>query len=82
MPAGFLAALKAPVVFLVLLVLFLGAAAWLVPKLFRALRRLLGKLANGAGATVRRSSGTGPEKSGPSPQGRRKSASCPARENA
>ena len=49
-PAGFLTALKAPVVFLVLLVLFLAAAAWLVPKLFRALRRLLGKLANGAGA--------------------------------
>jgi hypothetical protein len=49
-PAGFLTALKAPVVFLVLLVLFLAAAAWLVPKLFRALRRLLGKLAGGAGA--------------------------------
>jgi hypothetical protein len=49
-PAGFLAALKAPAVFLVLLVVFLVAAAWLVPKLFRALRRLLGKLANGAAA--------------------------------
>src|SRR5262245_16260569 len=49
-PAGFVTALQAPVVFLVLLVLFLAAAAWLVPKLFRALRRLLGKLANGARA--------------------------------
>ena len=49
-PAGFLAALKAPAVFLVLLLVFLAVAAWLVPKLFRALRRLLGKLANGARA--------------------------------
>jgi len=37
-------------VFLVLLLVFLAVAAWLVPKLFRALRRLLGKLANGARA--------------------------------
>jgi len=49
-PAGFLAALKAPALFLVLLVVFLAAAAWLVPKLFRALRRLLARLANGARA--------------------------------
>jgi hypothetical protein len=46
-PAGFLAAIKAPVVFLVLLVAFLIAAAWLVPKLFRAMKRLLGRLAGG-----------------------------------
>jgi hypothetical protein len=49
-PAGFLAAVMAPVVFLVLLVAFLIAAAWLVPKLLRAFRRLLGKLAAGARA--------------------------------
>ena len=49
-PAGFLAAIKAPLVFLVLLAGFLAAAIWFVPKLFRALRRLLGKLAAGARA--------------------------------
>jgi Domain of unknown function (DUF4126) len=49
-PAGFLAAVKAPLVFLVLLAGFLAAAIWFVPKLFRALRRLLGKLTQGARA--------------------------------
>jgi hypothetical protein len=49
-PAGFLAAVAAPVVFLVLLAGFLAAAIWFVPKLFRALRRLLGKLTEGARA--------------------------------
>jgi hypothetical protein len=49
-PAGFLAAIKAPLVFLVLLAGFLAAAIWFVPKLFRALRRLLGKLTGGARA--------------------------------
>jgi hypothetical protein len=49
-PAGFLAAIKAPLVFLVLLAGFLAAAVWFVPKLFRALRRLLGKLTDGARA--------------------------------
>ena len=49
-PAGFLAAIKAPLVFLVLLAGFLTAAIWFVPKLFRALRRLLGKLTGGARA--------------------------------
>jgi len=49
-PAGFLAAIKAPLVFLVLLAGFLVAAIWFVPKLFRALRRLLGKLTGGAQA--------------------------------
>jgi hypothetical protein len=49
-PAGFLAALKAPLVFLVLLAGFLAAAIWLLPKLFRALRRRLGKLTDGARA--------------------------------
>ena len=49
-PAGFLAAIKAPLVFLVLLAGFLAAAIWFVPKLFRALRRLLGKLTGGAQA--------------------------------
>jgi hypothetical protein len=49
-PAGFLTAIMAPVVFLVLLAVFLVAAAWLVPKLIRALKRVLGKLAAGARA--------------------------------
>jgi hypothetical protein len=49
-PAGFLAAIKAPLVFLVLLAGFLAAAIWFVPKLFRALRRLLVKLTAGARA--------------------------------
>jgi hypothetical protein len=49
-PAGFLAAIKAPVVFLVLLVGFLAAAAWLLPKLFRAMKRLAGKMTGGARA--------------------------------
>jgi len=43
-PAGFLAAITVPAVFLVLLVAFLVAAAWLVPKLFRAMKRLAGKV--------------------------------------
>jgi hypothetical protein len=47
-PAGFLAAIKAPAVFLVLLVAFLVAAAWLVPKLFRAMKRLARKVTGGA----------------------------------
>jgi hypothetical protein len=49
-PAGFLAVIKAPIVFLALLAGFLAAAIWFVPKLFRALRRLRGKLAAGARA--------------------------------
>jgi hypothetical protein len=49
-PAGFLAAIKAPLAFLVLLAGFLAAAIWFVPKLFRALRRLLVKLTAGARA--------------------------------
>ncbi len=47
-PAGLLAALKAPLVFLALLVAFLVAAAWLLPKLVRAARRLAARLAGGA----------------------------------
>jgi hypothetical protein len=43
-PLGFLAALRAPIVFLVLLALFLVAALWLAPKLFRGVRRVLGRL--------------------------------------
>jgi hypothetical protein len=49
-PAGLIAAIKAPLVFLVLLAVFLIAAAWLVPKLFRALRRVFGRLAGRAAA--------------------------------
>jgi hypothetical protein len=43
-PLGFLAALRAPIVFLVLLALFLVAAIWLAPKLLRGVRRVLGRL--------------------------------------
>jgi hypothetical protein len=49
-PAGFLAAIKAPLAFLVLLAGFLAAAIWFVPKLLRALRRLLVKRTAGARA--------------------------------
>ena len=44
-PVGFLAALKAPLVFLAALGVFLLLALWLVPKLFRALRRVYRSLA-------------------------------------
>jgi hypothetical protein len=40
-PAGFLAALKAPLVFLGALVVFVMLAVWLLPKLWRAFRRAL-----------------------------------------
>jgi hypothetical protein len=40
-PAGFLAALKAPLVFLGALVVFVMLAVWLLPKLWRAFRRVL-----------------------------------------
>jgi hypothetical protein len=43
-PVGFLAAIKAPLVFLALLAVFLVAAAWLVPKLFRAVKRVFARL--------------------------------------
>ena len=43
-PVGFLAALKAPLVFLAALGVFLLLALWLLPKLFRALRRVLRSL--------------------------------------
>ena len=49
-PAGFVAAIKAPVVFLVLLALFLAAAVWLVPKLFGAVRRAVRRIAGAARA--------------------------------
>ena len=44
-PVGFLAALKAPLVFLAALGAFLLLALWLVPKLFRAVRRVFRNLA-------------------------------------
>jgi hypothetical protein len=43
-PAGFLAAVMFPVVFLVLLAAFMLGAAWLVPKLWRTLRGLFARL--------------------------------------
>lgn len=46
---GFLAAIRAPIVFLVLLLAFMIAAVWLVPKFVRAIRRLAGKLNRGTG---------------------------------
>jgi hypothetical protein len=39
-PLGLLAAVKWPIVFLVLLVIFLGLVAWLLPKLWRGVRRV------------------------------------------
>ena len=47
-PAGLVAAIKAPAVFLVLLAAFLLAAIWLIPKLLRAVRRIFGRLAGRA----------------------------------
>lgn len=44
-PAGFVAAIVAPLAFLVALALFLAAALWLLPKLLRAVRRLYRRLA-------------------------------------
>jgi len=43
-PLGFLAALRAPIVFLVLLGIFLVAAVWLAPKLYRGVKRAFGRL--------------------------------------
>ena len=44
-PVGFVAALKAPLVFLAALGVFLLLALWLVPKLYRAVRRVYRTLA-------------------------------------
>ena len=46
-PAGFLAAIKFPLLFLGLLAVFLIAAAWLLPKLFRAAKRIFARLVGG-----------------------------------
>jgi len=46
-PIGFLAAIKAPILFLGLLAVFLIAAAWLLPKLFRAAKRIFARLVGG-----------------------------------
>jgi hypothetical protein len=46
-PVGFLAALKAPLLFLAALVVFLALAVWLVPKLLRAVRGVFRRLARG-----------------------------------
>jgi hypothetical protein len=46
-PVGFLAAIKWPLLFLGALVVFLIAAAWLLPKLFGAALRMLRRLAGG-----------------------------------
>ena len=43
-PAGLLAAVKAPIAFLGVLVVFLGLVIWIAPKLWRALRRIVGRL--------------------------------------
>jgi hypothetical protein len=42
-PAGLLAAIKLPLLFLGALGIFLVAAAWFLPKLFRAAARMLRK---------------------------------------
>jgi hypothetical protein len=46
-PAGLIAAIKAPALFLALLAAFLIGAAWLLPKLVRALRTLFARLTGG-----------------------------------
>lgn len=43
--AGLWVALQHPVVFLVLLAIFLAAIAWLLPKLFRFIRKIFAKIA-------------------------------------
>jgi hypothetical protein len=48
-PAGFLAAVLFPAVFLVLLALFLLGVLWVLPKLWRTLRSLFGRLRGAAG---------------------------------
>jgi hypothetical protein len=49
-PAGFLTAVAFPIVFLVLLALFLLGALWLLPKLWRTLRGLFQRRRGDAGA--------------------------------
>jgi hypothetical protein len=48
-PAGFIAAVTAPLLFLALLALFLIVAAWLLPKAFRALRRIFARRPGASG---------------------------------
>jgi hypothetical protein len=48
-PAGFVAAVAFPLVFLVLLALFLLGAAWMLPRLARAMRRLYVRLRGAPG---------------------------------
>jgi hypothetical protein len=43
--AGVWAAASHPIVFLVALVLFMAALIWLIPRIWRALRRMLGAIA-------------------------------------
>jgi hypothetical protein len=49
-PVGFIAAIKAPLVFLLVLAAFLIAAAWLLPKLFRAVKRVFSRLVGASSA--------------------------------
>jgi len=53
-PAGFLAAVKAPLAFLALLALFLIAVAWVLPKALRALKRVLAWLVDAGSANPSR----------------------------
>ena len=46
-PAGLLAAIKLPLLFLGVLAVFLIAAAWMLPKLFRAAARTFRRLGGG-----------------------------------
>lgn len=52
--AGLFAALKHPVLFLVLLVLFLIFTVWLLPRLWRAIKRTLGRLTRWLGSAQNR----------------------------
>ena len=47
MPVGLFAAIKLPVLFLGALAVFLVAAVWLLPKLFRAAARTFRRVAGG-----------------------------------
>jgi hypothetical protein len=52
-PVGLLTAIKLPLVFLALLALFLVAAVWMLPKLFRAAVRAFRRLTGGAESPTR-----------------------------
>jgi hypothetical protein len=52
---GLYAALKYPILFLVLLVLFIGLAVWLLPRIWRGVKRLVAALRRLLGTAARNS---------------------------